>query len=247
MALIVTVLKQSKKFTTQHAQWIHKQFGAHESVCLTDATHIDGVKTAPLLHDFPGWWSKIELFNPDHPVLGKQDLLYFDIDIVITGDITPLLQAQEFTMLSGLAYKNQCNSSLMYIPCSIKQYVWDSFMANPQQHMDECVVPEKWGDQGFLSGITTPKEWQQELPNRIYSYKLDIATPTMLGYDAALASGKGTGVPPKDAILVCFHGYPSPWKTGLSWVPFFSIKEKVSGKMKAVRCWLKAKKRQRQA
>ena len=241
MVLIVTVLKQSKKFTTKHAQWIHKQFGEHDSVCLTDADHIDGVKTAPLLMNWPGWWSKIELFNPDHPVLGDQDLLYFDIDIVITGDITPLLKAQQFTMLSGLSYKGQCNSSLMYIPCSIKKHVWETFMVNPQQHMDECVVPEKWGDQGFISAITEPKEWQKELPNTIYSYKIDIATPTMLGYDPERSNGRGTGVPPKGAILVCFHGYPSPWKTGLSWVPYFSLKEKVSGKMKAVRSWMKAK------
>lgn len=240
--LIVTVLRQSKKFTPKHAQWIHQQFGDHDSVCLTDADAIAGVKTTPLLHDFPGWWSKIELFNPNHPVLGDQDLLYFDIDIVITGDLAPLMQATEFTMLSGLSYKGQCNSSLMYIPCSIKQHVWDTFMANPQQHMDECVVPEKWGDQGFISGITSPLEWQKELPNKIFSYKIDIATPTMLGYDPERSNGKCLKVPPKDAILVCFHGYPSPWKTGFSWVPYFSLKEKVSGKIKAVKTWIKAKK-----
>ena len=241
--LIVTVLKQRKKFTTKHAQWIHKQFGQHESVCLTDAKHIDGVRTAPLLHSFPGWWSKIELFNPDHPILGDQDLLYFDIDMVITGDITPLFQAQEFTMLSGLSFKNKPASGLMFIPCAIKKQVWEAFLANPQKHIDECVVPENWGDQGFISSVTQPKEWQKELPNTIYSYIIDIATPTMLGYDPERSTGMGTGVPPEGAIVVCFHGYPSPWKTGFSWVPYFSLKEKVSGKIKAVRLWLRAQKK----
>lgn len=234
--MIVTVLRQSKKFTSKHAQWIHKQFTPFESVCLTDAKYIDGVKTAPLLYDFPGWWSKLELFNPNHPVLGKQDLLYFDIDVVVTGDLQELMnEAKNFTMLSGLSYTNQCNSSIMYIPCEIKEFVWNSFMVNPQKHMDECNTPECWGDQGFLSKITQPQQWQHLLPNRIFSYKVDIAQPSMLGYEALRSNGKHLGIPPKDAIVVCFHGYPSPWKTGLPWVPFFSVKESISGKIKAWR------------
>ena len=241
--LIVTVLKQSKKFTPKHAQWIHKQFAPFESVCLTDAAHINGVKTAPLLFDFPGWWSKLELFNPEHPILGKQDLLYFDIDTVITGNLQELMDtATDFTMLSGLSYTNQCNSSIMYIPYHIKQQVWDTFMQNPQHHMDTCNTPECWGDQGFLSRHTQPLQWQQLLPNRIYSYKVDIATPQMLGYEAKRSNGRHLQTPPTDAIVVCFHGYPSPWKTGLSWVPFFSVKESISGKIKAFKSQRKAQK-----
>lgn len=88
--IIVSVLKQSKDFTTKHAQWLHKQLKGYDSVCLTDALKIKGVNTAPLLYDWPGWWAKLELFNPLHPVLGNEDILYIDIDSVVVGDITPL-------------------------------------------------------------------------------------------------------------------------------------------------------------
>ncbi|EBO6079914.1 hypothetical protein GAL64_22910, partial [Salmonella enterica subsp. enterica serovar Enteritidis] len=65
--IIVSVLRQSKDFTTKHAQWLHKQLKGYDSVCLTDALKIKGVNTAPLLYDWPGWWAKLELFNPLHP------------------------------------------------------------------------------------------------------------------------------------------------------------------------------------
>ncbi|EFO2868674.1 hypothetical protein IH240_004512, partial [Escherichia coli] len=71
----------------KHAQWLHRQIRGIRSVCLTDAEHIEGVETAPLFYNWPGWWAKMELFNPDHPVIGKEDLFYLDIDTVITGDL----------------------------------------------------------------------------------------------------------------------------------------------------------------
>ncbi len=80
--IIVSVLRQSKDFTTKHAQWLHKQLKGYDSVCLTDALKIKGVNTAPLLYDWQ-MVGKTRTFNPLHPVLGNEDILYIDIDSVI--------------------------------------------------------------------------------------------------------------------------------------------------------------------
>lgn len=230
--LIVSVLKCGKDFTPRHAQWLHRQFKGMPSICLTDADCIPGVKTAPLLHNWPGWWSKIELFNPDHPVLGDQDLLYFDIDVVVTGDLHIFEAAKEFTMLREFNHASRVNSSIMMIPASIKKTIWEKFIKDPEYIMNECKTEDKWGDQGFLGSIITPAVWQDIIPGSVISYKCNIATPSMIGYNPELASGSSTGEVPDNVSVVCFHGSPRPWRTGFNWVPPYSLRDTLYGKFK---------------
>ena len=62
----------------------------------------------------------------------------------------------------------------------------------------------------------------------------------MIGFNPSLSLGSSTGKVPLDAVVVCFHGNPRPWKTGFSWVPTFSLKEKVCGKLKGLKLKLKS-------
>lgn len=55
-------------------------------VCLSDHD-IDGVDTVKT--DKHGWWAKVDLFKPGQfPGFN----MYLDLDVVITGDITPIVQ-----------------------------------------------------------------------------------------------------------------------------------------------------------
>lgn len=233
--LIVSVLRCSKEFTPKHAQWLHRQFQDLPSVCLTDAEDIPGVKTTPLLYKWPGWWSKIELFNPDHPVLGDQDLLYFDVDVVVTGDLQVFRTAKEFTMLREFNHDSRVNASIMMIPASVKRTIWEQFTADPEKIMRECQTEDKWGDQGFLGSIIKPAIWQDILPDSVASYKCNIATPSMIGYNPELASESATGRVKDDVAVVCFHGSPRPWRTGFRWVPSLSLRDTLYGKLKNLR------------
>lgn len=56
----------------------------HRFVCLTNIEIAD-IETIPLKQDWPGWWSKIELFDPDND-LGER-VLYLDLDMLVTGDL----------------------------------------------------------------------------------------------------------------------------------------------------------------
>ncbi|ELM1462755.1 hypothetical protein GBC03_12590 [Citrobacter telavivensis] len=237
--LIVSVLRCGKNFTSKHAQWLHRQFGGRKSLCLTDAKTIEGVETAPLLYNWPGWWSKIELFNPDHPVIGNQDLLYFDIDVVVTGNLDVFEIATDFTMLREFNHPTRVNSSIMMIPVSVKRKVWEAFIADPDKIMNECQTEEKWGDQGFIGSILHPMLWQDIIPGSVISYKCDIATNKMIGYNSVLANPNATGEVPENVSVVCFHGSPRPWRTGFNWVPSFSIKDSLYGKLKNFKLKLK--------
>ncbi len=59
----------------------------HRFVCLSNVD-VPGVETIPLQTDWPGWWAKVELFNPALD-LGDR-VLYLDLDVFVTGDLMPI-------------------------------------------------------------------------------------------------------------------------------------------------------------
>lgn len=61
----------------------------HRFVCLSNVD-VPGVETKPLVTEWPGWWAKVEIFNPAND-LGDR-VLYLDLDVFVTGDLTPLVQ-----------------------------------------------------------------------------------------------------------------------------------------------------------
>lgn len=62
----------------------------HRFVCLSNMSFVaDGVEVHDLHHhDWLGWWSKIELFGPAFD--NAKRVLYFDLDVLITGSIDEL-------------------------------------------------------------------------------------------------------------------------------------------------------------
>lgn len=89
--VVACVCKLSRRYTPEVVKWLRRQVAArlrfpHKFVCLTDRPELvpGGVR---LKHDWPGYWSKLELFAPG--VFADGDLvLYLDLDTVFTGDIT---------------------------------------------------------------------------------------------------------------------------------------------------------------
>ena len=219
--IIVSVLKSGPEYQPGHARWLHRQLNDYDTVCMTDCQNITGVRTTPLLYDFPAWWSKLEVFNPDHPCLGKEDLLLLDIDTVVTGDLTPFFKQPCMTTLTDFYHEHSPlrppGSAVMYIPADIKAYIWTTFMASPLEWINRRQQPPFHGDQGFLASILSPARWQDVLPGAAVSYKKDIACQGMPGWHPQRSQGNGDI--PAGTRLVCFHGKPRPWDTGLEWVP----------------------------
>lgn len=213
--IIATVLRSGGGYTPAHVQWLHRQLPPDvPSVCFSDVD-VPDVQTIPLQHDWPGWWSKMELFRPDI----MDDIFFIDLDTVIVGDITELLSEKRLAVLSDFYHPATIGSAIMRIPHSVKAGVWDAFVSDVDHIMHSCTVPgKKWGDQGFLmDALPASVRWQKEYPGQIVSYKQHIAKAGMPGWHNIRSTGNGCI--PSDTRIVCFHGKPRPWEVSLPWVP----------------------------
>lgn len=200
MVKVICVLRRGVDYGPEHVQWLARQVPG--LICLADCA-VDGVPTIPLLHDWPGWWSKMELFRPD---IGG-DLLFFDLDTVVFGHPDEFIQAAggKTTMLSDFLFPQHPASGLMYIAQRDKERVWDEWLRDPSEHMRHPEGRGTKGDQGFLGRVMPDvQRWQSVMPG-IYGYNSSV---------------RRTGLP-ADARVVCFFGNPRPWDSGRDWVPEF--------------------------
>ena len=76
-------------------------------VCLTNVPDKfdETVETIPLLHNWRGWWSKLELFRSDLFEEGDR-VFYLDLDSVIVGNIEPFFNFKsDFAIMRSLDTK----------------------------------------------------------------------------------------------------------------------------------------------
>lgn len=208
MTRIVTVLQTralnafqsgSSEFNASHVLALQKQVSKWapgvQFECLSDIK-IDGVECRPLKRKWPGWWAKLEMFDPELP----GDFLFMDLDTVITGSLDDILAVNKLTLLrdfyrDGKKLKEGLGGGLCYLPSKARQPVWDDFTANPTLSMR--LYPR--GDQFLFEQryLNTATRWQDVVPGQVVSWKVNCQN----------------GVPP-DARVICFHGQPRPWGVG---------------------------------
>jgi hypothetical protein len=177
---------------------------ATQFMCLTDQVdEVQALNVPAVLWQglWPGWWSKIGVLEVPGPVL------YLDLDVTITGNLTPLLdEAGRQDLIAcegfwGADDPNKINSSVMGWNGDASD-IHVAFSAAPAAHMSiyhQRNKPQKWGDQAFVRDhwggpIAT---WQEVLPGKVVSFKRDVLT----GRRKAWA----------DARVVVSHGQPRPW------------------------------------
>ena len=190
----VTVLRSGGEYDARHVRWLAKQVPG--LVCLSDV-RVQGVLTVPIRHDWPKWWSKMNLFSD--AIDG--DLLHIDLDTVVLGSLDAF-DVRRTTMLSDFYRPHLLASGLMYIKQEDKAAIWAAFLSDPKGHMKRHERFPLIGDQGFLNGRIKAQRWQDVLPGQVASYKvhcLNGPTPT--------------------AKVVCFHGQPRPWGVRHNWIP----------------------------
>lgn len=147
-------------------------------------------------YDYPGWWSKMELFNPDF----DGDWLFFDLDTILVAHAALLAQVRGPAIMQDVYRPGGLQSSVMAIPQAVKQQVWERWKPFDRRLMNQF---ESGGDQAFLEtmpGIAW-RHWQKILPGALVSWKVHV---------------KPTGRVPDGAVAVVFHGQPKPrdfgWK-----------------------------------
>ena len=191
MLTVACVLRSGGDYTPEYVERLQQGVAQHLTVphrfvCLSDVEV--PCERIPLITSWAGWWAKLELFRPG---LFTGPVLYFDLDTVITGDITPLAERKHsFTMLSDFSRAFQPASGVMAWQGDYSRLFtqWDPQLER-QYRRSSC-----WGDQGWIARTLNikPARWQQLFPGMFASYKL-----------SPIAARKG-------ASIVCFHGKPRP-------------------------------------
>ncbi len=211
MLTIATLLRTGGDFKREHVEYQRRAFQKHLTVpfefrCLTDdPQHPDDIQ---LEHNWPGWWSKLEVFKLQGPVF------YIDLDMIVRNNIDDLMQGHAFTQLRHfrLPKSPKPNSGLMawgkyepYTPSDLS-IIYGRFTTNPEWFMKEYA---KGGDEAFIRDYSPVswERWQEKFPGRVVSYKIDCKHEQEEG-------GKVVKIP-ETASVICFHGPPRPWDTPL--------------------------------
>ena len=199
---VFTVLKsigQNNKggsiYTPEHVYAIENMCKNHisnfEFICLSD---IDlECNTIKLENNWPGWWSKIELFKQKGPAI------YFDLDLIIHDNIDHIIKKISHTELSGLKdqwHPGDMNSSVMYWKGDM-EFIYNNFKENPSKFIQTYK-----GDQDFIGAQLKNREYIQDFcEGEVVSFKANI--------------DYGTGFNPTQHKIIFFHGPPRPWEQNI--------------------------------
>lgn len=189
---VVTVLKSGGDYLPEHVYRLKNQVDLHQPsarfVCLSDLA-LD-CETIPLKHDYPGWWSKIELFREG---LFSGHVIYLDLDTDVVGPLDPLVRTC-FTMLSDFYKPHQPASGVMAWIGDAPNSVYETFRTDDQDWMNRYKTSARWGDQGFIRDFCNCAI--QRFGPEVCSYKVHV---------------RGKGIP-ASASVVAYHGKPKPWE-----------------------------------
>lgn len=160
---------------------------------------------------YPGWWAKIDLHK--HAAPGPN--LYIDLDTVIVGDITPLV---EYYSGSWLAMpKNWAKSGHGGFQSSVM--IWGGKAQDIYNDFDITKVgepdgPENCRNHGWYTDEGLSHWGDQELITHRYRDKItEIQAGQVVSYKYHCLESL-----PKDAKIVCFHGKPDYWEVQHDWI-----------------------------
>jgi hypothetical protein len=214
--VVACVLKSGGCYDARYVANLERQVRSHmhvpyRFVALTDCLdgEVDCVKL-PLVHGWPGWWSKLELFN--HEALGRPSrVIYFDLDTLILGDITRLATAPlyaKFYMIRGFRHPERRGSGVMVWAGNYSK-LYDQFVKSAPHYLTKVGAIRPLGDQLFIKSAICrhyrqePEPLQASLFPGLVSYKNDCLPH---------------GGPPDGASIVCFHGTPRIHQVSDPWV-----------------------------
>lgn len=170
------------------------------------------------LEEWPGirgpkksWWYKVQIFNAS---FFPGDILYFDLDTVITGNIDWIWQINPMRFNAARDFKylfrnksGTINSSVMWFNVEKYKYVYQNF--------DPATLVEKrmrfYGDQDYIHSQIPPLDLNYLDYTKIKSYKWEVAEG---GYNFSTRKSRQPGTPSNidNISVLVFHGNPKPAK-----------------------------------
>jgi len=164
----------------------------HQFNCIT--THkIDGVNCIKPFLPYSGWWSKLNLFSPRVP---EGPNIYFDLDVIITGNIDFLYS---FALCKFAAPENWAQSGHGGIQSSVM--AWNGTWRRPFEEVQKQwpdIRKRLWGDQEFYWELLGD-DW--------------IRIPGIGSYKYHCKNGL-----PKELKVITFHGKPDYHEVDAEWI-----------------------------
>lgn len=153
-----------------------------------------------------GCFARLRMFDPEWMAWHDVDrLLSLDLDVVVTGELDPLVDRPEpFLILQGANASNPCpyNGSMMLIRVNCHPGVWSDFSLDKAKQIPYFEFPD---DQAWIAHKVKNAAGWKAGENGVYAFHKP-------GWP------KGDDLP-KDARIVVFPGWRSPEKfKHLGWV-----------------------------
>lgn len=163
----------------------------------------------PSFRDGPSCYRRLKVFSRDiGQVLGER-FVCIDLDMLITGDLRPLLNRKE----DFIAWRNPhpmwpYNGSMFMLTAGSRPQVWETFdprTSPAKSHAAGC----RGSDQGWISYVLGPGEATWDRKDGVWSYQDEILgrkrVNGRLTYDIQNAPL------PRNAKVIAFHGRYDPW------------------------------------
>lgn len=161
----------------------------HEFKCITKEA-LPGIQTRNPPVPYRGWWQKIGLF---YPGVATGPSLYFDLDVVISGNLDYLADYTD----TFSAPSNWAKSGHGGIQSSVM--AWPGKWHLPYEKFNYAVDSERlWGDQEYLWELLGDK-WQPIPHVGSYKYHCRANIPDWIR-------------------VICYHGKPDPHEVNDAWV-----------------------------
>lgn len=188
---IATVMRSGGDFDERWVRVLRRGLDEHapehEFVCLTDGHSLVDGSSRQLAFNWPGWWSKAELFRPDLFDDGTR-VLYMDLDSLPVGDLSGLAKfSGDFGMTRGF-YNDILQSAVMSFRAgtAVVKRLWREWLTGPDEFMRTVR-----GDGDWIGQRVDAAQLMDLYPGQIVSSKLHAKNG-----------------PPPGARLVAGHGQP---------------------------------------
>ncbi|MFW5879874.1 MAG: hypothetical protein ACOCUV_03530 [bacterium] len=200
---IIMVLRSGGDFSFSDVLLLSRNIKKHWSegkqlkmICLYDGVtrefHLQNNLTLmPLQNSWPGWWSRMQLYNPEMEYL--RPYLYLDLDTAIVGDISnfydSLKPIQSLITLEDFYRKKHPAAGVVWYPKNNEDIknIWSAWWKVNKNEL-------KGRSDNFLNKCFQPAIFLQDVTEEITTFK-----PMGKGWLKTIPEGKN---------IICFHGKP---------------------------------------
>ena len=221
----VCVLKTGGDFNIEHVSRLYDGVRNHcssdfEFVCLSDYDFdIRDITRIPLELDLPGWWSMLEMFRVEPPVI------YMDLDTTVRGTLEPLIKAtiqlgeKQVMGLKPWNIRDRCEdimaTGVTTWNCDMQWLTKLISDALETKDARRTVGKEACGRLIYKGKFyRTDQHWTSCILKE-HGYKLRKLQKLLPGFAQSFKNDLYMGQKDPTGSLMIFHGKPRPWQVKL--------------------------------